>query len=646
MEKAKALFFSFIILNGFLVESQSQITIGPTQIDTNTIATNLDTPWEILWGPDDMIWITEREGRVSRIDPGTGHIEVLLDITDRVVEGSENGMLGMVLHPNFMHPDSQFVYLVYTYYLTANVERLVRYTFDTDTLMDELVLLDGIPASYYHTGSRVIILPDRTILMSTGDAGSSSYALDTSRLQGKFLRLNLDGSIPVDNPIPGSYIWSLGHRNPQGLVRAPNGMIYSSEHGPADDDEVNIIEKGRNYGWPEVHGFCDLPAEQAFCTANNVVEPIAAWTPTLAVCGIDYYDHDAIPEWKHSILMVSLKEADLRVLKLNASGDSILSEEIFFNNEFGRLRDVCVSPEGKIYLATSNQDGRANSPFPAAVDDRIIEIVSLTAGCNVERFATICPGDTYNFYGLEISTPGTYIDTIPGGSGCDTIVSLQVDFAEEYYREDEIRICEGDSAMVNGRYLSEEGIYVDSLKTMYGCDSILSTRLIYLDSESIGVVDSVMMSLDDTVTLTANEGFIYYKWNDDLPSQNNSVTIIASELGEGTYFYAIEVEHEDGCILSDTVKITITPVTGIHEYSSLEFSVYPNPLTSDELYIDYSITSEAVLIIYNQVGMEVYRRMLSPMFNTTSVSLPEIGGFYHLQMISSEGTGYRKVLKQ
>ena len=188
MKKAEVLIFSFIILNIFMPESKSQIMIGSTEVDTNTIATGLDTPWEILWGPDDMIWITEREGRVSRIDPETGNKEVLLEITDLVDEGSENGMLGMGPHPNFMHPDSQFVYLVYTYYVTGNVEKLVRYTFDSDTLIDEFVLLSGIPAGQYHIGSRVIILPDRTILMSTGDVGSASYALDTNRLHGKFLR--------------------------------------------------------------------------------------------------------------------------------------------------------------------------------------------------------------------------------------------------------------------------------------------------------------------------------------------------------------------------------------------------------------------------------------------------------------------------
>lgn len=343
-------------------------------MNITVVTEDLDTPWEILWGPDDHIWMTERRGLVSRVDPVSGLVKVLLDISDIVDEGSENGMLGMVLHPDFLNPDSQFVYLVYTYYGTAPAERLVRYTYDSDTLVDEMVLLDHIPSGYYHIGSRLIILPDRTILMSTGDVGSASYALDTAKLNGKFLRINLDGSVPGDNPIPGSYVWSLGHRNPQGLVRSSNGTIYSSEHGPSNDDEINIITEMGNYGWPEVMGYCDLPAEQAYCTANNAVPALMAWTPTLAVCGLDYYDHDAIPEWKNSLLLATLKQDDLRVLKLNEAGDTIMAEEIFLDNEFGRFRDVCVSPAGKIYLATSNRDGRGNDGFPQETDDRIISL--------------------------------------------------------------------------------------------------------------------------------------------------------------------------------------------------------------------------------------------------------------------------------
>ncbi len=502
MKKVKVIFITFLILNGFLTESESQIFIGNTEVDTNTIASNLDTPWEIIWGPDDMIWITERKGLVSRIDPESGHKEVLLDIIEIVDEGIENGLLGMALHPNFEHPDSQFVYLVYTIYTQARSERLVRYTFDTDTLIDEVILLDGIHSILYHAGSRLQILPDRTILMTTGDAGSSGVSQDTSALAGKILRINPDGSVPDDNPIPGNYLWSLGHRNAQGLVLASNGILYSSEHGPANDDEINIIEKGRNYGWPDVQGFCDLEYEQTYCTAHNIKEPIYAWTPTLAVCGLDYYDHDAIPEWKNSLLLATLKARRIVAMKLSQDGRSVLQEEQFFKEWWGRLRDICISPDGRVFIGVSNGDGRGTEPG----DDRIIEIAALNVQeyCSSEQFATICPGETYNFYGLEINLPGTYIDTIFSESGCDTIISLQLDASEGYDFE----------------------------------------------ADSIVVEESVMMTLNDTLTLTALEGFISYKWNNDLPSPNNTITIIANELGEGNYLYTVDVEDADGCIFA------------------------------------------------------------------------------------------------
>ncbi len=369
-----SILLAVLVAGGLPLINAQVLTLDSTALNVTVVAENLDTPWEILWGPDDHIWLTERKGLVSRIDPVSGEVKVLLDITGIVDETTENGLLGMALHPNFEHPDSPFVYLVYTYFTSTRWERLARYTYDQDTLVDEMVLLDGIPASHYHTGSRVIILPDRTLLMSTGDAGSTSNALDTTSLAGKFLRINLDGSVPDDNPVAGSYIWSYGHRNPQGLVLAPNGMLYSSEHGPSNDDEINIIKKHGNYGWPEVMGFCDLIDEQAFCAANNVVEPLIAWTPTLAVCGLDYYGHDAIPEWKDALLLATLKQDDLRVLKLNAAGDSVISEDIYFNNEYGRLRDICVSPDGDIYFSTSNRDGRGNDGFPQESDDRIIRL--------------------------------------------------------------------------------------------------------------------------------------------------------------------------------------------------------------------------------------------------------------------------------
>ncbi len=151
---------------------------------------------------------------------------------------------------------------------------------------------------------------------------------------------------------------------------------------PDKDDEVNIIEKGRNYGWPNVNGFCDLESEKQFCQANNVAEPIYAWTPTLAVCGLDYYSHEKFSGWTNALLMVSLKAGKLTVMKLDETGDKVKSVENYFNGSLGRLRDLCVSPDGRVFIATSNKDGRGT---PGTQDDRIIELLPQASSTNEDN---------------------------------------------------------------------------------------------------------------------------------------------------------------------------------------------------------------------------------------------------------------------
>ena len=369
----KIIFILLVFLN-LPFSGRAQITIGSVEVDTQSVATNLDTPWEIVWGPDDHIWFTEREGRVSRLNPETGDRQILLTI-DEVHEQSESGLLGMVLHPNF--EQAPYVYLVYNYLSGSSInERLVRYTFLEESFKSPKVLFDGIEGNSNHNGSRLVIDSLQRLYFSTGDAQDPSIAQDLNSVNGKILRMNLDGSLPDDNPFPDSYVWTYGHRNPQGLVFSPDGILYSSEHGPASDDELNIIEKGRNYGWPDVMGYCDEASETDFCSENNVKEPIAAWTPTLAVAGIAFYNHQVIPEWENSILMTTLKESELVQLKLSEDGQEVVEENRWFDEWWGRLRDVCIAPNGRVYIAVSNRDGRGD---PAPGDDRIVEISPATA---------------------------------------------------------------------------------------------------------------------------------------------------------------------------------------------------------------------------------------------------------------------------
>lgn len=371
MKKIILLKVAFVIAIPFLTccnkkKSNGEINSPPAD-SIRMVKQNLQHVWELLWGPDNHIWFTERDGRISKMNPATGSI-VFSTTINEVVSNGEGGLLGMALHPDFLN--NGFLYVVYNYNSAAGYrEKLVRYTFSNNSMTSPFTLMDNIPASGIHNGSRIRVVNESTgikIYFTTGDASTAASSQNVNSKSGKLHRLNADGTVPADNPIPGNSLWSYGHRNQQGLIFA-NNKWYASEHGPAIEDEVNIIEKGRNYGWPDVNGPCD-GSEINFCTTNNIKEPIwSSGNVTIAVCGIDYYNNDRIPAWKNSILMTTLKDQSLRQLKLSADGNNVVSTEIFFKNKFGRLRDICISPDGKLYIGTSNGSG----------SDKIIEVSKL-----------------------------------------------------------------------------------------------------------------------------------------------------------------------------------------------------------------------------------------------------------------------------
>ena len=358
--------------------SQETVQVGDTELEVREVIGNLDVPWEIKWGPDsngeqNFIWITERAGIVSRINVESGEKIEILNLTSIVTTESESGMLGMEFHPDF--ENNSTVFIVYTYYQGWNIkERLSAFSYNSnlEILENEQILIDGITGYSTHNGSRIHALEDNTLLMSTGDAQNQSDSQNVNILTGKTLRIDISennfGGVPSDNPIPGSYVWSWGHRNAQGIEVAPNGIIYSSEHGPQNDDELNILEPNRNYGWPNVMGFCDGFSEQAFCDENNVVEPLVNWTPTIAPSDIIWYDHPSIPEFQNTLLMTVLKDKMLVRFEFSEDGTQVINQTEFFNYEWGRLRDICVSPDGKIYLATNG------SSWPSQPPNEIIEL--------------------------------------------------------------------------------------------------------------------------------------------------------------------------------------------------------------------------------------------------------------------------------
>ncbi len=367
----------FTLITTQNLHAQTTVTLDSTVLTQREVTTQVQIPWEILWGPDDYIWATERRGQVLRINPTTGNTDVILNIQSTVEGGTggEPGMLGMALHPDFANTPK--VYLAYNYVSGFNIrERLVSYDWDGTSLSNQIILINDIPGGNIHNGARLLISTDGKILMTTGDTGSSNLSQDQSSLSGKLLRINLDGSIPTDNPTLGSYIYSYGHRNAQGLAYGPNGQLYSSEHGAQASDEFNRIVAGGNYGWPNVQGECNTSTESNYCNAFAVEEPLAEWSPCIAVNDIEYYNHPAIPEWENSFLMAVLGGLSggaerISVLHLNADGSAITSEDQYFTN-FGRLRDVCINPEtGCIYIATNG------SQYPGTTPNCILEYCNL-----------------------------------------------------------------------------------------------------------------------------------------------------------------------------------------------------------------------------------------------------------------------------
>lgn len=372
---------------GAAPEEIAILQLERTALQVAVVAGGFDAPFDLAWGPDGKLWCTQLEGTVWRVDPETGDKDEVARLGD-VFHRKSHGLLSLAFHPDFSA--EPWVYLHYVRQLPPRGQeeivesRLVRCRWDGARLGPPEVILDGIPGRAYHNGSRLVVGPDRKIYLSTGDAGAVRASQDPAAWSGKILRLELDGRVPADNPHPGSPVWTTGHRNVQGLAFGPAGRLYASDHGANSDDEVNLIEPARNYGWPDVEGFADRPGEQAYAQRHATAAPLRAWTPTIAAAGLAYYDAAAIPEWRGSLLLANLKGRALRVLDLTDGGRAIARERIFLQEKLGRIRDVCVSPSGDVFVLTSNTDWHPRfqpwmyAGLPAGPD----RIVRLRAGAS------------------------------------------------------------------------------------------------------------------------------------------------------------------------------------------------------------------------------------------------------------------------
>ncbi|MEP6583170.1 MAG: PQQ-dependent sugar dehydrogenase [Ginsengibacter sp.] len=418
----------------------------------------LNSAWELTYGPDDSLWVTENFAyKVDRVNPGNGGKTTLIDLSaskdfTNPPKWPQGGLMGMALHPSMYSewpsPSKPWIYLAYVYHYATSAgcsggsgpcnfnTKIVRYDYDrtTHSLSNQKVIISTLNGSNDHNSGRLAIgnvdgLP--YLFYTIGDMGAGQFnnigrpnnAQTKDTLEGKILRFNLepDGDagaldkwIPNDNPYTDAAskvtaVWSWGHRNAQGIAFGSNGVLYQSEQQDKTDDEVNIIEEGKNYGWPKLSGYCDgnyngltlanqtVISEQANCAALFSKDPIYTlftdanpsaldgnylnW-PTVAPSSIDVYEKSVIPNWNRSLLVTSLKAGKIFRLHLNAAGTVVIdTSTIPAMRGQGRYRDLCISPDGlKIYVAcdisgqTSGPSGSFNgggTPPPNA--GRILE---------------------------------------------------------------------------------------------------------------------------------------------------------------------------------------------------------------------------------------------------------------------------------
>ena len=345
-----------------------QVFADSPSFEIETVAENLRVPWAIDFAPDGRIFFTERSGEIRVIENNQVISEPLKELDVGFVEG---GLLGIALDPNF--EENHYIYVYYTYTdFIFTYNKVVRFTETDNKLTDEFALIEKIPGGPIHDGGRIKFADDGTLYITTGEAGNPGLSQDLNSLGGKILRINSDGSIPEDNPFENSPIYSLGHRNPQGLDWDPvTGSLVISEHGPSGErgfahDEINVIKKGANYGWPDIIG------DE---TKEGMKTPILhSGTTTWAPSGAVFYDSDKIPEFEGRFLVATLAGNHLLAIGLDLENNQIIDSEEYFVGEYGRLRDVAIDDKGNIYILTSNQDGRGS---PAQNDDRILKISPL-----------------------------------------------------------------------------------------------------------------------------------------------------------------------------------------------------------------------------------------------------------------------------
>ncbi|WP_419727000.1 PQQ-dependent sugar dehydrogenase [Terrisporobacter petrolearius] len=330
--------------------------------NVEVIAENLNIPWAMDISNSGNIYFTERTGSIRVIEKGTLNPEPLITFTDPFISQGEGGLMGIALDPNFLQ--NHYFYVMHSYTENSKLyNRVVRLIENNNKAYLDKILIDKIPGGRIHNGGRIKIGPDNKLYITTGDAGNSSLSQNLSSTAGKILRIELNGSIPKDNPFANSPVYSFGHRNPQGLAWNSKNILYSSEHGQSAHDEINIIHPGSNYGWPLVQG--DEDSSEIDVQKPLIHSGEVTWAPS----GITFVNQGP---WQDKLLVATLRGQQLLMFSLNKDGTVVENMESLLKNEYGRLREVIQEKDGSIYITTSNRDSNGN---PDITDDKIIRLI-------------------------------------------------------------------------------------------------------------------------------------------------------------------------------------------------------------------------------------------------------------------------------
>ncbi len=614
--------------------------------------------WEITWGPDDYLWVSERIGNIYRIDPANGEKDLLYHFPHAVQDSKQNGLLGFALHAELgQSTGNDYLYASYSY-LEGEVkkQKIVRCSYtvsDNDGMLTNQVdLLTGLPSSNDHNSGRLVFGPDQKLYYSIGEQGANRSgnacnpllsqviptqaevdAADFSNYPGKTLRINLDGSIPSDNPVVEgvrSHIFTYGHRNPQGLVFSAAGVLYADEHGDNTDDEVNLLLAGKNYGWPHVAGYqddkvyryCDYSSiqdcdtdmwdnyvchEMAVSTAESewshpdFMPPMtsmfavdndfdffdpafnSSWIgrPNVAPSSLDIYGsyEQGIPGWENALLVVSLKRGRVYRYQLSEDGLTVNQEYTEHWNTINRYRDMAVHPNGREFFIITDNSGGTEAA------DGVSRSGELENPGALLKYEYILDSelDSDNTLSQLTVTEG---DLVPGFDPNVTHYNLNV---PEGTHSIDI------SAKATSPHASVD---VGPFHSIPGSDRIIVTAE-NGDEKEYHITVSIELDNDHALSkLSVTEGLLTPVFNADITAYSVEVPFGTSEvrvtaiprsskavvtIGDfnkipGTD--VVSVKAEDGTVQNYTIDVTVEAVLSADYANNLEVSISPNPVST------------------------------------------------------------------